>query len=284
VSRLNASGIAWEEVVGGAGPINHADHRAAVEPSLTAIGGVPYVAWRELDGTNYEVRASRLEPEFRSQSAVASATGATLSAAVHTYGIRYPIGFEYGLALASRTTAEPAPAGSNDVTVTRQVSGLKPATGYAFRPFATAGVPAPRVVGAIDAFTTLAATPGSGAAVLRGFGKKTGVTLRLAAGRFPAKGPIAVRVANANDFVVTGRLSGEASSRARRLALAARSFRVGARGHKAVKLALPKALRRQFQRKHRLSLRLSARVTDPRGHARVVHATVRPALRLRRRA
>jgi hypothetical protein len=60
VSRLNAPGTAWEEVVGGASPINHASDRSATEPSLAAIGGVPYVAWQESDGTNTEVRVSRL--------------------------------------------------------------------------------------------------------------------------------------------------------------------------------------------------------------------------------
>ena len=44
VSRLNAAGTAWQEVVGGPSPINHAGNRNATDPSLTAIGGVPYVA------------------------------------------------------------------------------------------------------------------------------------------------------------------------------------------------------------------------------------------------
>ena len=214
MSRLNAAGTAWQQVVGGASPINQANNQDGVEPSLTAIGGVPYVAWSEDDGTNSELRVSRLnaagtaweqvvggaspinqaersgrvraEPDgdrrrplrrlergrrhqrraagepagarVTSQSAVASATGATLTASVHTYGIPYPVGFQYGPRSASETAVDPAPAGSDNVTVTRQVGGLSPSTGYAFRPFATAGVPAPRVLGAIDAFTTLAAT------------------------------------------------------------------------------------------------------------------------------
>jgi hypothetical protein len=38
---LNAAGTAWEQVVGGASPINEASNREAREPSLTSIGGVP---------------------------------------------------------------------------------------------------------------------------------------------------------------------------------------------------------------------------------------------------
>ena len=288
VSRLNAAETAWEEVVGGPSPINQAGDRNAYAPSLTAIGGVPHVAWEEHDGANYELRLSRLEPEFTSQSALASATAATLTARVHTYGIPYPIGFEYGPALGSQTADDPAPAGSDDVTVTRQVGGLRPSTGYPFRPFATAGVPAPRVLGATAAFTTLAATRGGGAGPRRAFGPKTLVTLRLAAARIPAKGPVPVRVVNANAFQVTGKLSGEATnrgsvSRKRRLKLPAESFRVGAHAHKTVKLTLPRALRRLLKVKRQLSLRLTATVKDPAGHTRTVKKTVKPKLTRKRR-
>src|SRR5205814_2014092 len=60
VSKLNGAGTAWTQVVGGASPINQDPNRAAFEPSLTSIGGVPYVAWEENDGTNDEIRVSKL--------------------------------------------------------------------------------------------------------------------------------------------------------------------------------------------------------------------------------
>jgi hypothetical protein len=289
VSRLNAAGTAWEQVVGGPSPINHAASRDAFVPTLAAIGGVPYLAWSEDDGVNTELRVSRLEPEFSSQSAVASATGATLTAGVHTYGIPYPIGFQYGPALAAETATDPAPAGSDQVTVTTQVGGLTPSTGYPFRPFATAGVPAPRVLGTIDAFTTLATARSGGAGPRRAFGKKTLVTLRLAAGRIPAKGPLAVRVANANRFQIIGKLSGRTKtmpsvSRRRRIELRAKSFRIAARAHKTVKLSLPEAARRLLQRERKLSVRLTATVKDPAGHTRTISKTVEPKLTRQRMA
>jgi hypothetical protein len=269
VSRLDATGTTWQELVGGASPINHAADEGVGVPDLTAVGGVPYVAWHEFDGSNTEVRVSRLEPEFTSQSAVASATGATLRAGVHTYGIRYPVGFQYGPALARETTALPAPAGSDHVTITSRIGGLRPATGHAFRPFAAAGVPAPRVLGAIDAFTT-------GATTRLAFGARTGVTLRLAGGRIRAGGPIPVRVLNTNGFRVTGKLWGRTTlegSRTRRVKLKAESFRVGAHARTTVKLRLPKVLRQRRYRK--LSLRLTARVNDPAGHTRTVTKRVK---------
>ena len=241
VSRLNTAATAWQQLVGGASPVNHAAEQGAGESSLTAVAGVPYVAWHEFDGSNTEVRVSRLEPEFTSQTAVASATGATLRADVHTYGIPYPIGFHYGPALASETAADAAPAGSDHVTITSQVAGLRPSTSHPFRPFATAGVPAPRVLGAIGAFTTLAATGGG---TQLAFGARTLVTLKLAARRIPAAGPLPVRVTNANPFRVTGRLSGR-TSRGRRVRLKAKSFTVAAHGHTTVRLRVPKPLRAQ---------------------------------------
>ena len=59
VSKLNATGTAWTEVGGGASPINQDPSRNAQNPSLTSIGGVPYVAWMEEDGPNFEIRVSR---------------------------------------------------------------------------------------------------------------------------------------------------------------------------------------------------------------------------------
>jgi hypothetical protein len=131
-----------------------------------------------------------------------------------------------------------------------------------------------------------AAPPGGGSAP--GFGAKTHVTLKLAAGRIRVRGPLAVRVSNANAFAVTGKLSGQttkkvAVSRKRRIKLKAKSFKVGAHATKTVKLKLPKALRKLLKRKHRLSLRLTAKVKDPAGHTRTVKKTVKPKLKKKRK-
>ncbi len=64
VARLNAAGDAWVEVGAAAdpaSPINVDPSRNADEPSLIGIGGVPYVAWVEGDGTNDELRVARLD-------------------------------------------------------------------------------------------------------------------------------------------------------------------------------------------------------------------------------
>ena len=155
VARLNAAGTAWDEVVGGDSPINHADDQDAFEPNLVAIGGVPYVSWRELDPSGVtQLRVSRLEPEFLSSSASFNDTSATLVTDVKTYGLSYPVGFEFGPGLASSTSTA---ATSGDVdTITRTVTGLTPSTNVDYRPFATAGVPAPRVRGGTQSFTTSA--------------------------------------------------------------------------------------------------------------------------------
>ena len=119
------------------------------------------------------------------------------------------------------------------------------------------------------------------------FGARTLVTLALAGRRIPARGPLAVRVSNANDFVVGGALSGRTTGRLspaqrqRRVKLRPKSFTVAANARKTVKLRLPTALRRELARKRRLSLRLSASVRDPAGNTRAVMKTLKPRLRRR---
>jgi Ca2+-binding RTX toxin-like protein len=109
------------------------------------------------------------------------------------------------------------------------------------------------------------------------FGAKTLVTLALASKRIPARGPLAVRVSNANGFDVSGTLAGQPRTR-----LGAKSFAVRANARRTVRLRLPKALRRQLARKGRLTLRLSATVRDPAGNARTVRMTLRPRSSRRR--
>ena len=69
VARLNPSGTAWDEIVGGESPLNHSRTLDAFRPSLTVIGGAPTVAWTESTGdyhsptgdrTGYEVHVARL--------------------------------------------------------------------------------------------------------------------------------------------------------------------------------------------------------------------------------
>ena len=60
VSRLNGAGTAWTQVVGGASPINRSPSHDAFEPSLIAVGSVPYVAWPEYDGAVIQIHESHL--------------------------------------------------------------------------------------------------------------------------------------------------------------------------------------------------------------------------------
>jgi hypothetical protein len=163
VRAARLSGDEWSQPWAGtdAGGISRPAARVAELPRLAEVGGVPFVAWREAGDTLAGTpRVARLEPELTSTSAVPSASGATLTAEVRTFGIPYPIGFEYGSAFEHETAADPAPAGAETVTVGRRVDGLAPGTAVGFRPFAIAGVAAPRVLGPPGAFTTL----GTGAA------------------------------------------------------------------------------------------------------------------------
>jgi virginiamycin B lyase len=103
------------------------------------------------------------------------------------------------------------------------------------------------------------------------FGAKTRVTLKLAKKRIRYTGPLAVRVTNANDFQVTGKLSGPT--------LKPTALRVAAHAQETVKLKLPKALREVLKRKHNLSVRVTAKVKDPAGHVRTIRKKVSPNLK-----
>jgi DNA-binding beta-propeller fold protein YncE len=118
------------------------------------------------------------------------------------------------------------------------------------------------------------------------FGARTKVTVKLAAGRIGARGPVRVLVSNANAFAVTGTLAGAATIAAKRgvAKLTAKRFTVAASGSTTVKLALSKALRRELARRRKLVLRLSVVVADPAGNRRTVRHQVTPRLRARRRA
>ena len=116
------------------------------------------------------------------------------------------------------------------------------------------------------------------------FGAKTLVTLRLAIGKIPARGPITVRVVDANGFAITGAISGQTTkpvtvSRKRRVKLKRKSFSVAANSRKTVKLKLPATLKRTLKRTGKVSLLLTARVKDPAGNARTVKKKVTPKLK-----
>jgi hypothetical protein len=159
VSRL--SGAEWEEVVGGTSPINHAPQAHANAPSLTAIGGVPYVAWSELGEGNLQIRVSRLEPDFIAEAAAAGQSEATLLAAVRTYGVAYPIAFHYGLGtgLDQQTAARRTAYDSDVDTVVQPLGGLTAGSEYSWR---AVGFDGRRLTGAgpVRAFTTVPAPRG----------------------------------------------------------------------------------------------------------------------------
>lgn len=158
VARLDASLTRWEEVVGGTDAPLTGDLAQA-----TAIGGVPYVTFQGSGGSNVEPRVARLEPEFLTTSGFASETGANLLAEVRTYGVAYPIGFEYGPGGGFGTQTSPTTtnfADDKDV-VLQQVGGLTPGTAYSLRAFGT-DLTRRTATGPVTGFTTTATPTGTG--------------------------------------------------------------------------------------------------------------------------
>ena len=145
VARLNANAQRWEEPAG-AGQLNP-DGTNSTTPRLTAVAGVPYVAYLE----SSTLRTRRFEPALSAPAALVGEDGATLEAEVRTHGLEYRVGFDVG---GIRTAATPFMAVA---PLTRIVGGLAPATTYAARVYALAGDGAPPILGPAAEITTRAA-------------------------------------------------------------------------------------------------------------------------------
>lgn len=162
ISRLNATGTGWTEVADDPGPIPHTDDGRSAQPSLASIGGVPYVVGLEERPHTSALRVSRLEPEFLDQAAFTSDREAVVLSKVRTYGVAYPIAFQYGVAptLGEQTGTSRTAYGRDVDTVFRVIRALEPDTNYLWRAIGFDGFRATGV-GPTEAFTTRPA-PGPG--------------------------------------------------------------------------------------------------------------------------
>lgn len=111
------------------------------------------------------------------------------------------------------------------------------------------------------------------------FGTDTDVTLSLAKKRVARNGLVRVRVANGNDFTVTGALSAVKAARpkgaAALRAVQSEPFDVGANAAETVDLILSKKLRRELRRKKKLRLTVTGAIEDPVGNMREVEELLR---------
>jgi hypothetical protein len=103
--------------------------------------------------------------------------------------------------------------------------------------------------------------------------------MRVAARRISSRGLVKVRLTNANDFAVSGKVSGRTTNGAtgsnrRRLSLGGRTFVLGAGTRKGVTLKLPRTAKRLLVRERKLSVQLAVRVSDPAGNTRTVKRSV----------
>ncbi|HWH13632.1 MAG TPA: hypothetical protein VNT51_02730 [Miltoncostaeaceae bacterium] len=62
LSAAATAGATWAPPVPGDSPLNASPSLDAVDVTAASVAGVPHVAWREWDGTNFEVRVAALTP------------------------------------------------------------------------------------------------------------------------------------------------------------------------------------------------------------------------------
>jgi hypothetical protein len=118
-----------------------------------------------------------------------------------------------------------------------------------------------------------------------------GLTLKLTSAKIGAGGPLPIMVANSSDpnLTLTGSLSGRSKIAAkggskRLIKLSAKSFTVAASASSVVKLRLPKALRLQLARHHKLSINLTATFSASGERQPDVSQTVAPRLLVKKGA
>ena len=169
VARLDGS--AWRQA--GSGYTAPGNFGTGDTTSLASINGFPWVAFTQDDGTSpgnqgpgccNQARVARLEPAFGETEAFPGFDSATLLTETTTYGLPYPLSFEYGPSGAAGASTPAHLAQGDSTFALGEARGLSPATLYGFQAFATAGTPAPLVRGPRDHFATTpmaASTPGS---------------------------------------------------------------------------------------------------------------------------
>lgn len=119
----------------------------------------------------------------------------------------------------------------------------------------------------------------AGSAPAPRFGPRTGVALSLRRRAIVPSRGLAVVVANANAFAISGSLSATGTRRGHAsVRLATRRFAVVARGRAGVVVHLSSALRAELRHRHRLTVALTARVVDPAGTARTIRRRLAIAL------
>jgi hypothetical protein len=137
VRVMDLSGGAWNQI---GQPLNTSLLDTAFYPSLTGVGGVPYVAWGEANMNGSWINADFLAPDFSAEQAIATDKGMLLSVRVRDYGAQLPIGFQYGPhSTLTTSTSTQTTDGTGSATIDEAVTGLSPATPYSWRPFATDG-------------------------------------------------------------------------------------------------------------------------------------------------
>ena len=115
------------------------------------------------------------------------------------------------------------------------------------------------------------------------FGARTSVSISLTHRRIGSRAKLAVTVANANAFALSGSIAGRSRHTRPPNRLAAKRFAVAARGRTHLAFTLSRRLRSRLTRTGALAVVLTARVTDPAGHTRHVARTLTPRLKRARR-
>jgi hypothetical protein len=154
VARLDSTATGWTEPVAGA--LNEVAGTRAAGPQLLAVGGVPAVGWAEGHaGGRSDVKLARLEPEVLGTQVTPTATSATVTTRLRTFGLSPSVWFAYGPAGSplDRLT-QPAAASGPEASVAATLTGLTPRTAYHVQPVVSSAIGADLAGPVVDFSTT----------------------------------------------------------------------------------------------------------------------------------
>jgi hypothetical protein len=253
VARL--VGAAWQQ----AGPGYAAAGSGGVNDriQIASVNGFPWVGFSQDDGTVpggpgtsgccAQVRVARLEPEFGAPTAFPASSAAALLVKTETYGLPYPIRFEYNAVGSDATSAAAAGITADGAFALAEARPLSPATFYRFGPVATAGTPAPLVRGDRGQFVTPPSSPTGPTGPAGPAGPAATTPLLVAIVRAPAR----VRRGQTVRLRVLSTVAGTAELTVRRAGLVRdRLTSPVAAGVQTLRWATPRSL--TFTRRYRL--------------------------------
>jgi hypothetical protein len=161
--------VTWEEYGGGTwsirvasfqpqgwqivpGALNTAPDVHSIRPAIAGIDGYPFGAWNEYSGSQVQVHAARLVPDFATTIAHQHHT-VELTSMVRPYSFSYTVGFQYGVGSAMAHTTPATSLSGTPVVLHARLSHMQLGRTYSYRPYVHLDTNQPPAFGPTHTYT-----------------------------------------------------------------------------------------------------------------------------------